>query len=65
MLSDIAHDPRVAGDFLTLSHVSDGELQWLYEHCLFTVFPSLYEGWGLPVAESLMNGKFVLASSRS
>ena len=37
----------------------------MYERCLFTVYPSLYEGWGLPIAESLKNGKFVLASSSS
>jgi glycosyltransferase involved in cell wall biosynthesis len=64
-LADIELDPRVKGDFLLLSRVSDDQLQWLYEHCLFTVFPSLYEGWGLPVAESLSNGKFVLASATS
>lgn len=64
-LADMTLDPRVKDDFLILNRVSDGELQWLYENCLFTVFPSLYEGWGLPVAESLRNEKFVLASNRS
>jgi glycosyltransferase involved in cell wall biosynthesis len=65
VLSDIKLDPRVKGDFLILNQASDGELRWLYEHCLFTVFPSLYEGWGMPVAESLSYGKFVLAANRS
>jgi glycosyltransferase involved in cell wall biosynthesis len=37
----------------------------LYEHCLFTVFPSFYEGWGLPVSESLAYGKPVAASKTS
>jgi glycosyltransferase involved in cell wall biosynthesis len=32
---------------------------------LFTVFPSLCEGWGLPIAESLMHGKFCVASNRT
>ena len=32
---------------------SDAELRRLYEDCLFTVFPSLFEGCGLPVIESL------------
>lgn len=46
-----------------LSHVADSDLHLLYRHCLMTVYPSLYEGWGLPVAESLAYGKFCLASS--
>ena len=33
--------------------------------CLFTVYPSFYEGWGLPVAESLAFGKLCVASSAS
>jgi glycosyltransferase involved in cell wall biosynthesis len=45
--------------------VSDAELRWLYQNCRFTVYPSHYEGWGLPVAESLAHGKFCLASSAS
>ena len=44
---------------------SDGELAALYRNCLFTVFPSLYEGWGLPVTESLSFGKIVAASDRA
>ncbi len=45
--------------------VTDAELKWLYDNCLFTVFPSLYEGYGIPVAESLCHGKFCLASNSS
>lgn len=44
---------------------SEPELARLYENCAFTVFPSLYEGWGLPVTESLSYGKTVAASNRS
>ncbi|MCU0887636.1 MAG: glycosyltransferase [Rubritepida sp.] len=42
--------------------VSDPELAALYRACLFTVFPSFTEGWGLPVGESLAEGKPVLAA---
>jgi glycosyltransferase involved in cell wall biosynthesis len=42
---------------------SEQELAALYEACAFTVFPSLYEGWGLPVTESLSFGKTVAASN--
>ena len=44
---------------------SEPELAALYETCLFTVFPSLYEGWGLPLTESLSYGKVVAASNRA
>jgi glycosyltransferase involved in cell wall biosynthesis len=43
----------------------DQQLAGLYADCLFTVFPSLYEGWGLPISESLGFGKPVAASNRS
>jgi len=48
-----------------LDEVDDTALDWLYRHCLFTVYPSLYEGWGLPVGESLAYGKVCIASNRS
>jgi glycosyltransferase involved in cell wall biosynthesis len=44
---------------------SELELADLYAGCEFTVFPSLYEGWGLPVTESLSFGKTVAASNSS
>ena len=42
---------------------SDCELAALYEDCLFTLYPSLYEGWGLPVTESLAHGTPCLAAN--
>ena len=43
--------------------VSDDELWALYTLARFTVFPSLNEGFGLPVAESLSTGTPVLTSN--
>jgi glycosyltransferase involved in cell wall biosynthesis len=63
LFSDLELDPRIQDDILVLNHVPDAELAWLYQHAAFTVFPSLYEGWGLPVVESLAWGKFCLASN--
>lgn len=40
-----------------LGHVSDQELDALYRSCAFTVFPSMEEGFGLPILESLWYGK--------
>jgi glycosyltransferase involved in cell wall biosynthesis len=44
---------------------TDEILESLYRGCLFTVFPSFYEGWGLPITESLSFGKTVAASNRA
>jgi glycosyltransferase involved in cell wall biosynthesis len=46
-------------------HVSDEELIALYQMATCLVFPSLYEGFGLPVLEAMMAGCPVIASSGS
>jgi glycosyltransferase involved in cell wall biosynthesis len=56
--------PLLRQKFHIVAEPDDQLLQRLYRHCLFTVFPSFYEGWGLPVTESLMFGKTVAASNR-
>lgn len=53
------------GHFVHLTEIGDAMLARLYRDCLFTVFPSLYEGWGLPVAESLLFGKLCVCSNTS
>lgn len=59
----IKHNPELKGKVLMLHGIQDSTLDWLYKNCLFTVFPSRYEGWGLPVAESCRYGKFCLSSN--
>ena len=51
------------GRIVHLEDVTDEELAAFYQASTFTVFPSLAEGWGLPVAESLSMGKLCLAST--
>lgn len=65
LAEQISRDPRVNRNIHILSNIEDSDLAWLYQQCLFTVFPSHYEGWGLPVAESLVHGKLCLATSAS
>jgi len=45
--------------------VSDTDLAEFYQHCEFTVYPSNYEGWGLPVSESIAFGKVPVAANNS
>lgn len=61
----IENDPRLSGLVSVLKGISDADLQCMYERAMFTVYPSFYEGWGLPVAESLCFGKPCVASGTS
>ncbi len=45
--------------------VDDAALSAAYTRCDFTVYPSLYEGFGLPVLESLSHGKPCICSAHS
>lgn len=45
--------------------VNDEELSSLYSNALLFVFPSLYEGFGLPVLEAFASGCPVIASNSS
>jgi glycosyltransferase involved in cell wall biosynthesis len=48
-----------------LGTVSDRELCELYRVASFTIYPSLYEGFGFPVLDSLRHGTPVLSSLNS
>jgi glycosyltransferase involved in cell wall biosynthesis len=65
LLADLEASDYLCGKIVLLRGLSDAELQQAYRRCLFTVFPSLCEGWGLPIAESLAHGKFCVASNRT
>lgn len=53
----------LGGRIRFVANPSDAELRALYAGSLFTFFPSLHEGWGLPVTESLSLGKPCLSSN--
>jgi len=47
------------------NNVDDNDLHWLYQHSMFAVMPSFYEGWGMSVLESITRGKPVVCSATS
>lgn len=61
----VKNDPVISQKIIFLHGGTDRELAWLFKNCLFTLYPSFYEGWGLPIAESLFYGKLCLASGTS
>jgi glycosyltransferase involved in cell wall biosynthesis len=64
-MHQVANTDFLDGKLIVIQEPSDADLVALYGGCLFTLFPSLYEGWGLPVTESLMFGKPCVISDRA
>lgn len=63
LLKNVQQNSIIKDSIIIFDCVSDLELSYLYQNCLFTVFPSLIEGFGLPIVESLRYGKFCLAAN--
>ena len=53
------------GPIIRLHSCDDGQLAALYRQCLFSIYVSAYEGWGLPIGESLWFGRPVVAGISS
>lgn len=58
----LAADPRLAARVTLLHELDDRALARLYRGCLFTLYPSRHEGWGLPVSESLFHHRVPVVS---
>lgn len=58
----IVHDLGLGNDVVLLGYINDVSLQWLYGNCFALVYPSLYEGFGLPVLEAMSLGAAAIAS---
>ncbi len=65
LMQQLADTDWLDGKIRLVEAPTDQDVAALYRGCILTLFPSLYEGWGLPVTESLANGKPCLASSSS
>lgn len=63
LLEQLENTSWLQGYVRLLADPTDAEIRALYQGCLFTLMPSWFEGWGLPVTESLALGKPCFASS--
>jgi FkbM family methyltransferase len=65
LLARRANELGVTGETLFPGYVPDNVLVLLYQAATLSVFPSLYEGYGLPVAEAMACRTPVLAAATS
>ncbi len=53
---------ELAESVIMRGFVSDNEYRQLIKGCIGLVFPSLYEGFGIPIVEAMVLGKQILVS---
>lgn len=59
----LIRDYDLSSRVMHLGYRSPLEMRALFQGCLALVFPSLFEGFGMPVAEAMIAGKPVLCSN--
>ncbi|OYU56322.1 MAG: group 1 glycosyl transferase [Chitinophagaceae bacterium BSSC1] len=63
LILDQAFVLGVADRVIFTGPISEAEKYWYYQHCRAFVFPSLMEGFGLPVVEAMAFGKPLFLST--
>jgi glycosyltransferase involved in cell wall biosynthesis len=66
LMSDFKNHIRklnLQNDVILLGYVDDMVLQWLYQNCFAFIYPSLFEGFGMPVLEAMSLGAAVITSN--
>lgn len=59
-LSSYFENTSYLDDIYFLGFVTDYQREWLYKNALAFVYPSVYEGFGLPVLEAMLHGTPVI-----
>ena len=62
VIDRVTSHARFGKQLFMLNDASDGELNYCYQRARAIVFPSIVEGFGLPIVEALWHGRYVFAS---
>lgn len=60
----LANELNINGSIVLTGSVNDQQLRALYRSATCLLFPTLYEGFGLPILEGMASGTPVITSSR-
>lgn len=56
IFNDKGNKTKILSNIIYTGYLKDEELASLYNHCKAFIFPSLYEGFGIPPLEALQMG---------
>jgi glycosyltransferase involved in cell wall biosynthesis len=63
LIGNLRNSGELAKEILMIADADDDTLANLYQGAAFCLYPSTYEGYGLPVIEAFSHGKAVLTST--
>ena len=61
----LLREKKVLSNTIKLKEIDNNELNLLYNYCSGFIYPSLYEGFGMPVLEAMQAGAPVICSNSS
>jgi glycosyltransferase involved in cell wall biosynthesis len=64
-LRELANNLNIEGSIIFTGFINKEQLNYLYANAAVFVFPSLYEGFGIPVIEAMKNGTPVICSKEA
>ena len=65
IFSEIAKDKDVSKKIIITGYIDDEDLASVYSNAMMFVYPSMYEGFGLPILEAMKCGVPIVASNTS
>lgn len=65
VILDLIEKTGLADDVIITGYLNDYELKYVYQHALMYVFPSINEGFGMPVLEAFENNLPVLVADNT
>lgn len=65
VIQPFIEENALRGSVIFPENIGDSDLLWLYRNCTAFVYPSVFEGWGLPVVEAMASGSTVITTAKT
>ena len=64
-LQNLIYENKLNYRVKLFNNLNDDEIKWFYKNCELFIFPSTYEGFGIPILEAMVFEKKIILSNIS